>query len=87
MNDASGVSAEGVLIAGTAVVVVVSEENLAERGASRRLPRLVVERLERERERGVSDITGIVNISRNGQGWGGEMGSVEMLGVDGTWCR
>lgn len=61
MNATSGDSVEGVLIAG-AVEVVVSE-NLAERGASRRLLRLVVERLDRERERGVSDIVSAINGS------------------------
>lgn len=39
------------------VVVCCSSANLAERGARRRLLRLVVERLDRERERGVEDMT------------------------------
>lgn len=40
---------------------VLSSANLAERGASRRLLRLVLDRLDRERERGVVDIFGYLS--------------------------
>ena len=58
MNVASeGVSEPGVLTAGA---VGLSAVNFSERGARRRLLRLVVERFERDRDLGVDDIVGDV---------------------------